>query len=82
MVGRNGCSAARVLGNERGTILIFTAVTLLVLFSVMALGIDMGQPSTELRRYVTAVRNWLKGEGPATHLPCTTNSVAGVKLHE
>lgn len=34
-----------------------------------ALGIDMGQPSTELRRYVTAVRNWLKGEGPATHLP-------------
>jgi alkanesulfonate monooxygenase SsuD/methylene tetrahydromethanopterin reductase-like flavin-dependent oxidoreductase (luciferase family) len=34
-----------------------------------ALGIDMGQPSTELRRYVTAVRNWLRGEGPATHLP-------------
>jgi 5,10-methylenetetrahydromethanopterin reductase len=34
-----------------------------------ALGIDMGQPSMELRRYVTAVRNWLKGEGPATHLP-------------
>jgi alkanesulfonate monooxygenase SsuD/methylene tetrahydromethanopterin reductase-like flavin-dependent oxidoreductase (luciferase family) len=22
-----------------------------------------------LRRYVTAVRSWLKGEGPATHLP-------------
>ena len=34
-----------------------------------ALGIDMGQPATELRRYVTALRSWLKGEGPATHLP-------------
>src|SRR5229473_5193898 len=34
-----------------------------------ALGIDMGDPPTTLRRYVTAVRSWLKGEGPATHLP-------------
>jgi alkanesulfonate monooxygenase SsuD/methylene tetrahydromethanopterin reductase-like flavin-dependent oxidoreductase (luciferase family) len=34
-----------------------------------ALGIDMGEPPAVLRRYVTDVRNWLKGEGPATHLP-------------
>jgi alkanesulfonate monooxygenase SsuD/methylene tetrahydromethanopterin reductase-like flavin-dependent oxidoreductase (luciferase family) len=34
-----------------------------------ALGIDMGDAPTALRRYVTAVRSWLKGEGPATHLP-------------
>jgi len=34
-----------------------------------ALGIDMTDPPAMLRRYVTAVRSWLKGEGPATHLP-------------
>lgn len=34
-----------------------------------ALGIDMADPPTVLRRYVTAVRSWLRGEGPATHLP-------------
>src|SRR4029450_9714452 len=34
-----------------------------------ALGVDMGDPPAALRRYVTAVRSWLKGEGPATHLP-------------
>jgi alkanesulfonate monooxygenase SsuD/methylene tetrahydromethanopterin reductase-like flavin-dependent oxidoreductase (luciferase family) len=34
-----------------------------------ALAIDMGDPPAALRRYVTAVRSWLKGEGPATHLP-------------
>jgi alkanesulfonate monooxygenase SsuD/methylene tetrahydromethanopterin reductase-like flavin-dependent oxidoreductase (luciferase family) len=34
-----------------------------------ALGIDMGDAPAALRRYVTAVRSWLKGEGPATHLP-------------
>jgi 5,10-methylenetetrahydromethanopterin reductase len=34
-----------------------------------ALGIDMGDPPAMLRRYVAAVRSWLKGEGPATHLP-------------
>jgi len=34
-----------------------------------ALGIDMGEPPAVLRRYVIDVRNWLKGEGPATHLP-------------
>src|SRR5262249_24220506 len=34
-----------------------------------ALGIDMGDPPTALRRYVTAVRSWLEGEGPATHMP-------------
>ena len=34
-----------------------------------ALGIDMGDAPDALRRYVTAVRSWLKGEGPATHLP-------------
>ena len=34
-----------------------------------ALGIDMGEPPAVLRRYVVAVRKWLNGEGPATHLP-------------
>jgi len=34
-----------------------------------ALGIDMGEPPAALRRYVTAVRGWLRGEGPPTHLP-------------
>jgi len=34
-----------------------------------ALGINMGDTSITLRRYVTAVRGWLKGEGPPTHLP-------------
>src|SRR4029077_12307149 len=34
-----------------------------------ALGIEMGDAPSALRRYVTAVRSWLKGEGPATHLP-------------
>jgi alkanesulfonate monooxygenase SsuD/methylene tetrahydromethanopterin reductase-like flavin-dependent oxidoreductase (luciferase family) len=34
-----------------------------------ALGIDMGEPPAVLRRYVTAVRTWLKGDGPPTHLP-------------
>src|SRR5207247_7505960 len=34
-----------------------------------ALGIDMQDPPAALRRYVTAVRSWLRGEGPPTHLP-------------
>ena len=34
-----------------------------------ALGIDMPEPSAGLRRYVTAVRKWLTGDGPPTHLP-------------
>jgi 5,10-methylenetetrahydromethanopterin reductase len=34
-----------------------------------ALAIDMGDAPAVLRRYVTDVRRWLKGEGPATHLP-------------
>jgi alkanesulfonate monooxygenase SsuD/methylene tetrahydromethanopterin reductase-like flavin-dependent oxidoreductase (luciferase family) len=34
-----------------------------------ALGIDMPEPQAALRRYVTAVRGWLRGEGPATHIP-------------
>jgi alkanesulfonate monooxygenase SsuD/methylene tetrahydromethanopterin reductase-like flavin-dependent oxidoreductase (luciferase family) len=34
-----------------------------------ALGIAMPQPLVTLRRYVTEVRGWLRGEGPATHLP-------------
>ena len=29
----------------------------------------MGDAPGALRRYVVAVRSWLKGEGPATHLP-------------
>ena len=34
-----------------------------------ALGIDMTNAPEDLRRYVTDVRNWLRGEGPTTHLP-------------
>ena len=34
-----------------------------------ALGIEMPEPLATLRRYVTDVRQWLRGEGPPTHLP-------------
>ena len=34
-----------------------------------ALGVDMGSPIAALRDYTTAVASWLRGEGPATHLP-------------
>ena len=34
-----------------------------------ALDVDMGEPPAALRRYVIAVRTWLNGQGPATHLP-------------
>jgi alkanesulfonate monooxygenase SsuD/methylene tetrahydromethanopterin reductase-like flavin-dependent oxidoreductase (luciferase family) len=34
-----------------------------------ALGIDMPNPTKALRRYVVEVTSWLRGEGPATHLP-------------
>ena len=34
-----------------------------------ALGIDMTRAPDDLRRYVRDVRNWLRGEGPTTHLP-------------
>ena len=34
-----------------------------------ALGIAMPHPLATLRAYVTAVGGWLRGEGPATHLP-------------
>jgi 5,10-methylenetetrahydromethanopterin reductase len=34
-----------------------------------ALEVDMSHPSIVLRQYVTALRAWLRGEGPATHLP-------------
>lgn len=33
------------------------------------LGIDMPDPLTTLRQYVTEVRCWLRGDGPPTHLP-------------
>jgi alkanesulfonate monooxygenase SsuD/methylene tetrahydromethanopterin reductase-like flavin-dependent oxidoreductase (luciferase family) len=33
------------------------------------LEIPMPDAPTALRRYVTAVQSWLRGEGPATHLP-------------
>jgi alkanesulfonate monooxygenase SsuD/methylene tetrahydromethanopterin reductase-like flavin-dependent oxidoreductase (luciferase family) len=29
----------------------------------------MPEPQAALRRYVTAVRRWLRGEGSATHIP-------------
>jgi len=34
-----------------------------------ALGIDMPSPTRALRQYATEVASWLRGEGPATHLP-------------
>jgi alkanesulfonate monooxygenase SsuD/methylene tetrahydromethanopterin reductase-like flavin-dependent oxidoreductase (luciferase family) len=34
-----------------------------------ALGVDMPSPTLALRRYATEVTGWLRGEGPATHLP-------------
>lgn len=34
-----------------------------------ALGIDMPDPAGTLRRYAVEVASWLRGEGPATHLP-------------
>src|SRR4051794_15216950 len=34
-----------------------------------ALGIDMPDPTRALRKYTVEVANWLRGEGPATHLP-------------
>src|SRR5262245_9467664 len=34
-----------------------------------ALGIDMRSPNEALRDYATKVASWLRGEGPATHLP-------------
>jgi len=34
-----------------------------------ALGIDMPDPAGALRKYTLEVANWLRGEGPATHLP-------------
>jgi len=34
-----------------------------------ALGIDMPDPIGALRKYAVEVGNWLRGEGPVTHLP-------------
>ena len=34
-----------------------------------ALEIDMGEPVNAVVEYASAVRSWLRGEGPATHLP-------------
>jgi 5,10-methylenetetrahydromethanopterin reductase len=34
-----------------------------------AIGVDMTSPVEALRAYTTDVLNWLKGEGPITHLP-------------
>lgn len=33
------------------------------------LGLEMGSPLSALRRYVAEVQQWLRGDGPATHLP-------------
>jgi len=40
-----------------------------------ALGIEMDDPLGTFRRYLTEVRGWLRGEGPATHLPQRPASV-------
>src|SRR3954453_6742038 len=34
-----------------------------------ALGIEMPDPAGALRRYTVEVASWLRGDGPATHLP-------------
>src|SRR4051812_25188483 len=34
-----------------------------------ALGIEMRDPPTAIVRYAAEVKSWLRGEGPATHLP-------------
>src|SRR4029077_6702760 len=34
-----------------------------------ALGIDMPEPVVALRNYAEEVASWIRGEGPATHLP-------------
>jgi 5,10-methylenetetrahydromethanopterin reductase len=34
-----------------------------------ALGIEMARPASALREYALKVARWLRGEGPATHLP-------------
>ena len=34
-----------------------------------ALGIDMPDPTGALRSYAVEVANWIRGDGPATHLP-------------
>jgi alkanesulfonate monooxygenase SsuD/methylene tetrahydromethanopterin reductase-like flavin-dependent oxidoreductase (luciferase family) len=34
-----------------------------------ALGVDMPSPTAALRHHATEVASWLRGEGPATHLP-------------
>jgi alkanesulfonate monooxygenase SsuD/methylene tetrahydromethanopterin reductase-like flavin-dependent oxidoreductase (luciferase family) len=34
-----------------------------------ALGVAMGDPSTAVVRYASEVQQWLRGEGPPTHLP-------------
>jgi alkanesulfonate monooxygenase SsuD/methylene tetrahydromethanopterin reductase-like flavin-dependent oxidoreductase (luciferase family) len=34
-----------------------------------ALGIEMPDPAAALRKYAVEVASWLRGEGPATHLP-------------
>ena len=34
-----------------------------------ALGIEMPEPSVALRNYAEEVASWIRGEGPATHLP-------------
>jgi alkanesulfonate monooxygenase SsuD/methylene tetrahydromethanopterin reductase-like flavin-dependent oxidoreductase (luciferase family) len=34
-----------------------------------ALGVEMSSATAALRRYATEVASWLRGEGPATHLP-------------
>src|SRR5712692_11098252 len=44
-----------------------------------ALGIDMQDPPAALRRYVMAVRRWLRGEGTAPHIPPRP---ATTKVHE
>jgi alkanesulfonate monooxygenase SsuD/methylene tetrahydromethanopterin reductase-like flavin-dependent oxidoreductase (luciferase family) len=34
-----------------------------------ALGVEMPPPTAAMRRYAVEVASWLRGEGPATHLP-------------
>jgi alkanesulfonate monooxygenase SsuD/methylene tetrahydromethanopterin reductase-like flavin-dependent oxidoreductase (luciferase family) len=41
-----------------------------------ALGVEMSPPTAALRHYATEVASWLRGEGPATHLPQAASPVS------
>ncbi|HYU11637.1 MAG TPA: MFS transporter [Stellaceae bacterium] len=59
----------------RAGLVVYTAAALISALGVShqpvnsALGIDMPEPAVALRNYAEEVASWIRGEGPATHLP-------------